>query len=71
MRLFTSSESADAFPYNRGMKKTYSSSFYCWREDIVAAAKLLDLTPEEVNRFMERKLKIVRGHKKRNFRRGN
>ena len=50
------------------MKKTYSDYRpYCWCEDVVAAAKLLDLTPEEVNRFMERKLKIRRQHRKRNF----
>lgn len=50
------------------MKKTYSSSFYCCRsKDVVAAAKLLDLTPEEVNKFMDRKLKIIKRHGKRNF----
>ena len=48
------------------MKKTYSS-FYCWCDEVVAAAKLLDLTPEEVNKFMERKLKIIKRHGKRNF----
>ena len=53
------------------MKKTYSSVFspYCWCDEVVAAAKLLDLTPEEVNRFIERKRKIRLQHRKRNFRR--
>lgn len=51
------------------MKKTYSGTFYCWREDIVAAAKLLDLAPEEVERFMKRKAETVRLHRRRNFRR--
>ena len=62
------SETAEKLPYNRSMKKTYSDYRpYCWCEDVVAAAKLLDLTPEEVNRFMERKFKIRRQHRKRNF----
>lgn len=45
----------------------YKHGPYCWNEEIVKAAKLLDLTPEEVNGFMERKFKIRRQHRKRNF----
>ena len=50
------------------MKKIYSDYRpYCWCDEVVAAAKLLDLTPEEVNMFMERKLKICSQHRRRNF----
>lgn len=49
------------------MKTTGQPKPYCWCDEVVAAAKFLDLTPEKVNKFMDRKLKIIKRHGKRNF----